>query len=216
MTKLKLAKTEDKLLSTEDKLLSTEERVNNLEVKLNHLIHNSTGAGMVIVASDWASHLATLATNSPNAPLCPVIIKLPEFASHAASGGRWYSDPFYTYENGYKMCLSTSVCRTSGDLSVWLHLMKGPYDDKLPWPLRVKFEIKLLNQINNSKHHSSLLTYDDRVDDKTCGRVTDGKAPKGWGYFPFMLLKKLQETTETCQFLKNDRIFFQVQSYNIN
>ena len=57
MTKLKLAK-------TEDKLLSTEERVSKLETMLNCLIRNSTGTGMVIVETNWASHLAALATNA--------------------------------------------------------------------------------------------------------------------------------------------------------
>ena len=58
---------------------------------LSRLIHNSTGSGMVIVATDtdWASHLAFLATNSPNTPLCPVVIKLQQFKGHAESGDRW-------------------------------------------------------------------------------------------------------------------------------
>ena len=216
MTKLKLTKTEDKLLSTEYKLVSTEERVNNLEVMLSRLIHNSAGSGMVIITPDWASHLATLATNLLNAPPCPVIIKLPQFHSHAESGMRWYSYPFYTYENGHKMCLSTNICRDTGSLSVWLHLLKGPHDDNLLWPLKGKFEIKLLNQINDSKHHSVILAYDDKVDDNIRGRVTNEKVTKGWGFSQFFILENLKEASKACQFLKDDCIFFQVRSYNVH
>ena len=224
MTKLKLTKTEDKLLSTGDKLQSTEgklqsteERVSTLEVMLNRLIHNSTGSGMVIVATDWASHLAFLATNSPNTPLCPVVIKLQQFKGHAESGARWYSDPFYTYEKGYKMCLSTSVRHDIGSLSVWLHIMKGPHDNDLTWPMRGQFEIKLMNQISDSKHHSLMLAYGDKVDDNNvngCGRVTDDKiVGKGWGYFQFISLDNLHETSKVCQFIKDNCIFFQVRGY---
>lgn len=214
MTKLKLTKTEDRLVTTEYKLISTEERVNNLEVMLSRLIHNSTGSGMVIVATDWTSHLSTLATNLPNAPPCPVIIKLPQFLSHAKNGVRWYSYPFYTYENGYKMCLSTSVCHDTGNLSVWLHILQGTHDDQLLWPLKGRFEIKLLNQLNDSKHHSVMLAYDDKVDENIRGRVTNNKVSKGWGFSQFFSLENLQETSKTCQFLKDDSIFFQVRSYS--
>ena len=224
MTKLKLAKTEDKLLSTEDKLLFTgdkllftEERVNNLEVMLNSLIYNSTGSGMVMVASNWASHLAILATDSPNTPLCPVtpvIIKLPRFKSHAESGDRWYSDSFFTYEKGYKMCLSTIANRDIGNLSVWLHVMKGPHDEYLTWPLRGKFEIKLMNQISDTKHCSSQIVYDEKVDNNSCSRVTDDKImAKGWGFSRFISLDNLHETIKGCQFVKENCIFFQIRSY---
>lgn len=210
MTKLKLAK-------TEDQLQSTEERVGNLEVMLSRLIQNSTGSGMVIIETDWSSHLAALATNTPNALPCPVIIKLPQFVNHSQSGNRWYSHPFFTYENGHKMCMSTNVSRESGVLSVWLHLMKGPHDDTLKWPLRGKFEIKLLNQISDNKHHSVMLTYDDKVDGNSSDRVTDDRVTttKGWGFSPFFSLENLQEASKTCQFLKGNCIYFQVRSYNI-
>jgi len=39
-------------------------------------------------------------------------------------------------------------------LSVYLCLMKVPYDDELPWPLRGMFQVKLLNQINDYSHHA--------------------------------------------------------------
>ena len=40
-------------------------------------------------------------------------------------------------------------------LSVYLYLMEGPHDDELTWPLRGKFEIKLLNQISDTLHYQT-------------------------------------------------------------
>jgi len=36
-------------------------------------------------------------------------------------------------------------------VKVWVYLMKGSYDDQLTWPLKGHCEVKLLNQISNSK-----------------------------------------------------------------
>jgi len=44
-------------------------------------------------------------------------------------------------------------------LSVYLCLMKGPHDDELTWPLRGKFEWKLLNQISDCEHCSDTMSY---------------------------------------------------------
>ena len=70
-----------------------------------------------------------------------------------------YSDPyaFYTQNKRYKMCLKIHAAGY-GDgkgtrLSVFLFLMKGQHGNKLPWPMREKFEIKLFVQISDSKHH---------------------------------------------------------------
>ena len=51
-------------------------------------------------------------------------------------------------------------------VSVYLHLMKGPYDDKLEqsghWPLSGTFTVELLKvngvMISDSDHYSSILT----------------------------------------------------------
>ena len=83
----------------------------------------------------------------------------------------WYSDSFYTHNKGYRMCLN--VCPAGiGDgkgthLSVFLCLMKGPHDDELKWPLREKFEVKLMNQISDSKHHLKNVIYGDNVPEDT-------------------------------------------------
>ena len=120
MTKTKLAK-------TKDRLLSTEVRVNNLEVMLSCLVQtNNRSAGRATVPINWATQLATLAATMLNAA-CPVIIKLPQFASHVKTHNTWYSNPFYTDKDGYRMLLYAKI----NDNNDGLRLMKGPYNDKL-------------------------------------------------------------------------------------
>ena len=101
---------------------------------------------------------------------CPVTIKMSEYSIKRRDEIPWYSDPFYTHNNGYKMCLD-AYAAGNGDgngthLSVYLSLVEGSHNDELTWPLRGrKFEIKLLNQISDSEHHSMIVTYDDDTPD---------------------------------------------------
>ena len=210
MTKLKLAK-------TEDKLLSTEKRVSNLEMMWSCLLQNNVGADNTnrvsnavamlqnstgpSLATNWASQLETFATTLNET--CPVIIKLPQLASHLNSRNMWCSSPFYTDKDGYRMRVYAKISDDGNRLSVGLHLMKGPHDDKLPWPLRRKFEIKLMNQISDSEHHSDMLMFNDKVS----SRVTNDNAVRILGFPMFISLEALHRVTTTCQFYKNDCLF---------
>lgn len=143
--------------------------------------------------------------------LDPPLIKMIGYSIKNKDGVGWYSDPFYTHNEGYKMCLSVYAAGHANGkgthLSVFLYLMKGPHDDDLTWPLLGKFEIKLLNQISDSEHHSVTISYDDKM----IGRVTIDRLSNGWGYDHFISNGNLLITsTRTCQFLKDDCLFFQV------
>ena len=67
--------------------------------------------------------------------VCPVTIKMTKYKDKKEIAQQWYSDPFYTHNKGYKMCLNVDAAG-NGDgkgthLSVFLFLMKGPHDDEL-------------------------------------------------------------------------------------
>ena len=95
-------------------------------------------------------------------------------------------------------------------LSVFITLMKGPHDDELTWPLRGILEIKLLNQISDSEHHS-VTNILDTASSNACSRVTEGDMARiSRGCVQFMSYKDLHRTTPTCQHLKDDCLFFQV------
>ena len=141
--------------------------------------------------------------------ICPVTIKMSKFNSRKERKKGWLSDPFYTHNKGYKMRLNVDAAGyDDGEgthLSVYLYLMKGPHDDKLTWPLRGSFEIKLLNQISDSEHCPVILKYDD---EDAVGRVTENE--NSLGYDQYISNQDLNKDTQTCQYLKDDCLFFQV------
>jgi len=69
-------------------------------------------------------------------------------------------------------------------VSVYLYLMKGPYDDKLGhWPLRGMFKAELLSQVNDGKY-TDFIPFDIHVPSKHTDRVTKRDiAPAGWGKY---------------------------------
>ena len=144
---------------------------------------------------------------------CPVIIKMSEYSIKRREEIVWYSDPFYTHNKGYKMCLCVYAAGDDDEgihLSVYLYLMKGPHDDELTWPLEEIFEITLLNQVSDSGHHTFTLAYDDDTPDDV-GLCINGKENDlGWGDTEFISNEDLIKITPTHQFLKDDCLFFQI------
>ena len=213
-TEATLANTESKLTDTNNELASALQRISTLEVLL-YQITDKAVLRPIKLSAEWSVKLVAMTVVSKSGDQeCPVILKMSQF-NNEVKKVTWYSDSFYTHNKGYKMCMKVYVTGY-GDgkgthMSVSLTLMKGPHDDELTWPLRGKFEIKLLNQISDSEHHSTILTFDGNTTRGSDKRVTDGdRAAKGWGYNQFISNKDLHKTTPKCQYLKDDCLFFQV------
>lgn len=58
-----------------------------------------------------------------------------------------YSPPFYSSEAGYKLCLCIYPAgdHNHGYLSLYFVLMKGKFDEVLPWPFQRRVYLSLLN-----------------------------------------------------------------------
>ncbi|XP_065914424.1 TNF receptor-associated factor 4-like [Dysidea avara] len=210
MTKRKLAKTESELTSTETRLTS-------LEVMVHRLINSTGSSNRLIDSSQWSNHLTTMAKRVAVTQICPVTVKMSKFSENKEREVAWYSDPFFSQSKGYKMCLRVDAAGVGDEkgthLSVFLYLMKGPYDDELRWPLRGKFEFELLNQISDCYHYSMTITCELRAGPGTSvtSRVTSSnRAFNGWGLPDFISHAYLNKVTHTCQYLKDDCIFLQV------
>ena len=178
------------------------------------LARPTSGAAMVDSFLEWLVAMAVMSESGDQQ--CPVIMRL-EVNKQKDNNIEYYSNPFFTHDKGYKMCL---LINPSGygdgkgtHLSCSLCLMKGPHDDRLTWPLREIFEVKLLNQISDSHHHSFTVTFDDATPDDISGRVTEDGTATGWGIHEFISNEDLYKTTTTCQFLKDECRLFQVTKY---
>jgi len=91
--------------------------------------------------------------------IAPIVMKMSNFRQQE----KWNSPCFYTHTNGYKLQLKVSVSCTPtnqlfntnvGFLSVLIVPIEGPFDEHLSWPMCVRISVRLLNQNQNSHHHS--------------------------------------------------------------
>ena len=58
-----------------------------------------------------------------------------------------YSDPFNV--GFYKFECSINFGDFEGDVGVYIHIMRGDFDDKLHWPIRYKYTFVIINQTNS-------------------------------------------------------------------
>jgi hypothetical protein len=129
-----------------------------------------------------------------------------DFEKYQMDGDKWLSPPFYIHPDGYKVCLH--VCPNgSGSgkgthLSVYVHLMRGEFDDQLKWPYRGEVTVKLVNQDEDKDHVVKTVHFTTSLSDKSCNRVIAGdRASSGPGYSRFLCLTRLRP-----KYLKNDCI----------
>jgi len=152
-----------------------------------------------------------------------MIIKLyiPDVAKLYREKGEKNSGPFFAFTEGYKMC---SVCPNSinnGEnthVSIFLHVMKGPYDDDLQqsgyWPLRGIFTVELLNQLNNENHYIYNFTFNDTTTERYTNRVLDSnKVAVGWGEVYFIPQNAILHN-DNNSYLKNNNLYFRIH-YNV-
>ena len=187
---------------------AAQKRITELETKLEQ-----TNELLESLHSKWTIQLVGDAATLSSA--VPVIVKMSEYTKKKSDEFSWYSDSFYTHYKGYKMCLCVEAGGISyakgTHLSVGLVLLKGPYDDQLRWPLKGRCEVKLLNQISNNEHHLGNGQY---YYGGSHNQVIIGSHDM-WCSYHFINNQELHKITTTCQYLKDDSIFFQVE-YKLN
>ena len=140
----------------------------------------------------------------------PVSFKITKFSQWFKNNKEWYSNPFFAFDGGYQMCLKVYAAgNDDGEgthVSVYLHFMKGPYDDKLArsgyWPLRGIFTIILLNQLNDRDHYRHKIHHNEYTN-----RIVTETEAKGWGIPQFISHDILFQHKG---YLKNDLLNFRV------
>jgi len=172
----------------------------------------------------WNVRINAMAATKISEKVAPVILKLVNISKSVGSHGvvrrrlserSCFSNAFFTHESGYKMFLKFTPLHSVHKVyySVTLHLMKGPNDDQLSCPLKGKFEVVLLNQLNDSAHRNTVVIYDSNTPVSKASKVTGAnilRISEGWGCFEFINHHDLHNSSTTCQFLINDCLFFQV------
>ncbi len=92
-----------------------------------------------------------------------MIFKVTEFQKKKGNNEIFLSPSFYTSPNGYNMKIVVFAnghgMGNGSHVSVSAQLIKGQYDDELKWPFVGKVTFKLLNQLEDKKHHSIALIF---------------------------------------------------------
>ena len=121
----------------------------------------------------------------PTAPITqqfvpPLKFTVQKFTNKVNHDAVWFSPPFYTYQNGYKLCLKV-FCNgykqgQSKWISIYVQLLKGDYDHRLNWPFNGCLTVQVNNRIKNSRHLRRKIEFSNRTNPSGTARrrVFDG------------------------------------------
>ena len=92
-----------------------------------------------------------------NARYLPITLTMTDFEQHLDAGDLWTSRLFYTQNEGYALYLTVyaggyGIAKFMDEISVYVHIARGEYDDQLDWPCQVHIQVSLLNQQQNEEH----------------------------------------------------------------
>lgn len=146
--------------------------------------------------------------------VAPVVLKMETFDIQGPSKF-WTSPPFYSHTSGYKLCLRVNASGygegKGTHVSVYVSIMKGENDDRLAWPLRAKFRVALLNQLDDSHHFERHFVMDTNESKKYNRRVKDAAtSPNPWGEPTFISHKELLERENGAMYCDDNTAFFKV------
>ena len=126
---------EEKLQELEQKRLTGKHEIEALKLKVNENLEQEVAELRRQQDEDRAS-LVTLQRCIGVLP--PVRLTMTNYEKRKKSSDQWYSPPFYTHPQGYKMCLRVYVNGSGGHkgthVSLYAYLMRGEFDDYLKWP----------------------------------------------------------------------------------
>ena len=150
---------------------------------------------------------------------------LDEFELNKENDAVWYSKPFYTHPRGYK--IRAQVCANGygeakgNHVTVSTCIMRGEYDDQLPWPFRGDIVVELLNQktAKDEGHHEQMIEYGDNLPKGYADRIMSQHRIENYGlgnvrFIPHFKLNPKNDPT--VQFLKDDCLKFRIREVKLN
>ena len=156
-----------------------------------------------------ASSRTSRKSSTEISPVMHIKLVMNNFDEHRRSKDQWVSQPFFTHERGYKMCLKVTA-NGQGDgegshITAVVYLMKGEFDNQLDWPFKGDITITLLNQEEDGGHFSRTIQGVKGDRRPVSKRITDEKFISAWGIFQFKAHDELRP-----KFLKSDSLKFSI------
>ena len=122
-----------------------------------------------------------------------------------------HSKGFYTSFYGYKLCLRVNInvseSSHNSHVSLFVHFLKGEYDDLLDWPFSGKITLTIMDQnVDSSKRKHISETLLSKPDLAAFHRPRTHRNHKGFGYMEFAPVNMLDAGT----FIKDNCLLIRV------
>ena len=141
--------------------------------------------------------------------VAPVIVKMSNYTEKMKNKRQWYSSPFFTFEESYKVQIRVDPAVygdgeiTHDHVFVYLFLLKGPQQSG-DWPIKGTFTMELLNQLNDSDHRSSEMAF-------ACNATAcNFKAVKLYSPTGHLTAHETICYQITSDYLQNDSLYFRI------
>ena len=180
-------------------------------VKRKHLKrHLERECVLRVVGSDTVPHAADQCIQ-----VAPLAVTMTSYSQYVSTGNTWYSPPFYTHKNGYKVHLRVDAdLYKDGYVSVFVCVLKGEYDSTLTWPLYAEVKVALYNWRTNKPLFSKVLHLPG---DAFCSmNTTNLPASWGRGYHKFISHASLaSDLANNVEYIQHDCLNFQIEEVTI-
>jgi len=205
-------KLETEAQKSKDISKATQEQLSRTNQELQH---SQDRFEKLIKLHVWDLQLRFLHATSSHV-LPDVFLKMTDYPKYKSSKEVWYSPPFYTEDEGYKMCVSVSFNHTAGFVSICVLLMCGEYDNHLHWPIKGTLKLQLMNQKYNEDHTPPVeIVFDGSDDNACCQRVMVGDRTRFGNYFGKFINQKflVADVKRKTQYLKEDSLYFKLLTF---
>ena len=215
------AQSQQTLILTEELRMTLEEskrKIENLET--DNQVYKSANKALQREVDDLKRKYDglenTCSALRSHAYIAPVKCIMTAFSRFKEREETWYSKPFYTHPQGYKMQLGVIANSTSHHfgqtyscVSVHVCLLRGEFDDNLNWPFRGCITVQLQNQLSDQNHYVKEIAFNDRTPERCAGRVFHSPARSDrHGLHPFITHADLLHQRSRLQYLKDDCLYF--------
>ena len=180
-------------------------------VKRKHLKrHLEQECVLRVVDSDTVPHAANQCIQ-----VAPLAVTMTSYLQYVNTGNTWYSPPFYTHKNGYKVHLRVDAnWYKRGYVSVRVCVLKGEYDSTLTWPLYAEVKVALYNWRTNKPLYSTVLHLPG---DAFCSMNTTN-LPASWGSGDVEFLSNTSlasDLVNNVEYIQHDCLNFQIEEVAI-
>ena len=155
-------------------------------------------------------------SSAPSQSVCE--FTLTKFSKRKALNNVFYSTPFYTHQEGYKLQLHVyangNISGAGTHISVYVAIVKGEIDDQLQWPFEGTIKVKMLNWREEKRHISMSVSFNRaRTGDAAC---VEDIVNKVWGYYQFCAhTSMIYDPSTNTEYLQDDCLRIQVPSVEV-